>query len=76
MTHQELLDLQDALETALLTGSSTLQVQIGDRSVRYNTLEDINKALALVNRSLCRYNRSTSGAKYPGITTPRFTHYG
>ncbi len=75
MTYQELLDLQAALESAMLTSAGTLEVQIGDRRIKYQTRQDMSYALAEVNRSICRYNRRRSGAVSPGTVTPVFTHY-
>ena len=69
MTYAEAITLRGALEDALLSGAGMTSVQIGDRSITYQTAGQAQKALAEVNRSIVAYERRASNLN-PSVVRP------
>lgn len=60
MTYTEAVELQAKLEAALVTGTSVLTVSTAGDSVTYKSTQQIQNALAQVNRSIIAYQRRAS----------------
>ena len=69
MTYAEAVTLRSALEAPLLSGAGMTSVQIGDRSITYQTAGQAQKALAEVNRSILAYERRQANLN-PSISRP------
>ena len=63
--------LRDALEEALLSGAGVASVQVGDRTVTYQTPAQAKSALAQINRDIAAYARRVSGVN-PSVSRPRW----
>jgi len=61
MTYAEAIQLKAAIETALLTASSTGAVYVshGDRAITYQSKSDASGALAELNRNIHRYSKKS-----------------
>lgn len=71
MTYADAVALRDALEAALLSGAGVSSVQIGDRTVTYQSASAARSALSQLNRDIAAYERGASNIN-PHVSTPRW----
>ena len=71
MTYAEALTMRDALEAQLLAGAGLASVQIGDRTITYQTQAQARSALNQLNRDILSYERRSANIN-PTVSTPRW----
>ena len=71
MTYAEAITLRDALEAALLSGGGLASVQIGDRTVTYQSASAARSALNQINRDILAFERRSANVN-PSVVTPRW----
>lgn len=69
MTYAEAVEYLAALEAASANGTS--MVQIGDRIVRYDTIDDMRAYMANLRRDIAAYENRAAN-RNPNIATPRW----
>jgi len=65
------LSLRDELEASLLSGAGVVSIQLGDRTITYETTAQATAALSKLNRDILAYQRRNAGVN-PNTSRPRW----
>lgn len=71
MTYAEAVALRDAINAALLSGAGVSSLQVGDRTITYESPADARRMLNQLNRDIAAYNNKAAN-RNPSRVTPRW----